>query len=255
MSKITNTSSLTSHYVLPDGNKISSSATSNTSSTENMTTSFTKVRATEKQYVSPSETVKQTLTLNNTSEFTITNINIKDIISANATFKAGSLMVDNVAYENLDPVAGFDLPKDISANSTVVITYEIKVDDMVETDTINIVSQIKYSVNEVEDLSENSNVVNLDIIQANISITKSATPNVVIKGQIVTFKNVIENKGGTSNTDVVFTDKLPNEVEFVEGSIKIDGVEKADLTLENGISLEDLTPGKTITVEFQAKVN
>lgn len=255
MSKIINQSNLTSNYNLPDGSKISTTVTSNTASTENMTTSFTKVRTSAKKYVLPLDVVKQTLTLNNSSDFDIFNVNIKEIISANATFQAGSLEVDGVSYKDLDITAGFDLPKQIKSNETVVITYDLKIDEDIETDAINLVSQIKYSVNEIENLMENSNVVGLEIIQSDIEITKTATPNVVISGQNVTFKNVIENKGLTNNTEVIFKDELPDEVEFVEGSIKIDGIEKSDLELKNGISLEDLTPGKTITVEFQVKVN
>lgn len=255
MSKITNTSTLTSTYELPDGSRVSNSVTSNVSSTENMTTSFTKLRETDREYATPSDVIKQTLTLNNTSEFTISNVNIKDLISANATFKEGSLKIDGVATSgDLDPTVGFDLTNDIGPNTSVVITYDLQIDAEVESDIINLLSEVKYSVNEVENLLEQSNQVQIQIIESKITITKTATPEVVIVGQMITIKDVIENKGTTTNTSVNLTENLPSDVEFVTGSIKIDDVEKTDLTLDGGLSLEDLTPGKTITVEFKAKV-
>ena len=256
MSKIINVSSLVSSYILPDGQKISTSTKSNTSSTENMTTSFTKIKTSEKSYVMPTEIVKQTLTLTNTSEFDIFNVKINEIISKNATFETGSLAIDGTIYESLNPIIGFDLPKNIPANSAVVVTYDLRVNSEIETDVINLLSQITYSVNEVVDLQENSNVVVLEIVEPSIIITKSAKPDVVIQGQIVTFTNSIENKSSTTKvTNIVFTDELPKDVKFVEGSIKIDGIERTDLNLENGIALNDLEPGKTTIVEFQAKVN
>lgn len=255
MSKIVNESTLTSNYELPDGTKVSNSVTSNTSTTENMTTSFTKVRTTDREYATPSDTIKQTLTLNNTSEYNITDVFVKDLISANAIFKEGSLKIDGVSAEaSLDPTVGFNLGKDINANASVVITYDLQINDEVESDVVNLQSEIKYSVNEVSDLVENSNQVQIEIIESNITITKTATPEVVIVGQLITIKDVIENKGTTTNTEVKLAENLPPEVEFVAGSIKIDEVEKSDLTLDEAISLENLTPGKTITIEFQVKV-
>lgn len=255
MSKITNASTLTSNYELPDGTKVSNSVTSNTSTTENMTTSFLKLRETDRQYATPSDVIKQTLTLTNNSEYTISNVNIKDIISANATFKTGTLKIDNSpASESFNPITGFDLPQDIAPSTTVVITYDLQIDDEVETDIINLLSEIRYSVNEVENLLEQSNQAQIEIIEANITVTKTVTPEVVIKGQIITIKDVIENKGTTTNTDVKLTENLSSEVQFVAGSIKIDDVEKTDLSLDEALSLENLTPNKVITVEFQAKV-
>lgn len=254
MSKITNESTLTSTYELPDGRKVSNSVTSNTSTTENMSTSFSKVRETDAQYATPSDVVKQTLTLINSSDYDISNVRIKDIISGNATFKADTLKIDEVLQSGFDPIAGFTLPNNITAGDMVVITYELQINDEVDSDVINLMNEIKYDVNEVEDLTEHSNQVQIEIVECNISVTKTASPEVVITGQTITFKDVIQNKGTTTNTDVKFSSELPSDVEFIAGSIKIDDVEKADLTLDGELTLDDLTPGKTITIEFQAKV-
>lgn len=255
MSKITNESTLTSNYELPDGTRVTNSVTSNTSTTENMTTSFIKLRETDRQYAVPLDVIKQTLTLNNTSEFNITNVNIKDIVSDNATFKAGSLKIDDVAASgDLDPIVGFNLPKDIPANTSVVITYDLEIAENVESDIINLQSKIEYTVNEVENLVENSNTAQIEVVKCDITVTKTATPEVVITGQTINFKDVIKNNGSTINTEVKLSETLSGGVEFVTGSVKIDDVEKPELTLDSEISLENLTPGKTITVEFQAKV-
>ena len=87
MAKINNTSTVTYKYTLPDTTVKSSSANSNFSSTENMTTSFTKVKSANKTYAMAGDEIQITLVLTNNSDYDITDISIKDTIDTKATFK------------------------------------------------------------------------------------------------------------------------------------------------------------------------
>lgn len=90
--KITNQSNLTSQITLPDDTTEQVSTDSNISETENMTTSFLKVKSSAKTYAKPNEEVEQTIVLTNNSEYDIFDVSIIDTISVGATFKEGSVI-------------------------------------------------------------------------------------------------------------------------------------------------------------------
>ena len=64
----------------------------------------------------------------------------------------------------------------------------------------------------------------------------------------------ITNAGEFTNTDLFFTDDLPASLKFVNGSVKIDNVEREDLDFATGFALADLQPNGTITITNSAKV-
>ncbi|MGN1200790.1 MAG: hypothetical protein ACI4R8_00800 [Candidatus Caccovivens sp.] len=252
---ITNQSNLTSKYTLPDQTEQEVSTDSNLSTTANMTESFTKVKSYEKDYASPSEELTQTLVLTNNSEYEIMSVNIKDTLSEGATFKAGSVEIDGTPYEDFDPEAGFELPDIIEGNGgTSTITFGVVINDNPEVENITDTATISYQVNEVE-LSENSNTVTINIVANKIVIEKTSSASAVISGQTLTFHNVIKNEGSFANTDLFFTDPIPEGTTFVEGSVKIDDVEQPDYDPATGFALEELQPGGSITVTFDVMVD
>lgn len=255
MAKITNQSSLTSKYTLPDGGEEVNNIQSNISQTENMTLSFTKERKSAKDYGFAKDSILQTLTLTNSSDYEITDVRIKDNISAGGTFKTGSLKIDETPYPDYDPVTGFTLPSSIGVSQSSVITYELEIAEEPQSDIINVQSTITYSVNEVDDLVENSNIVEISIKTESITIEKTSTKSVVIKGQTLTFQNVVKNNGNLTNTEVVFKDDIPEGATFVENSVYIDNENKVGYDPAVGFTLEDLTPGAVVTILFDVTIN
>ena len=254
MSKITNQSKVTSKYQLPDQSILENTAQSNISETEYMTTSFTKVRTTEKEFGSPGEEIKQTLTLTNNSYLEIENVRIKDTISSEGTFVDGSLTIDNQPKANFNPVTGFTLESSILANNTVVISYKIKIDENASVNTVDTISNITYDLVDVSDLSENSNEVNVTVNKVKITITKTSDKSGVIKGQKLLFQNVVKNEGNIENTDVTFIDPIPEGAQFIEDSVKIDNISKPGFNPATGFKLDNLTPNSEITITFEVTI-
>lgn len=253
MAKINNQSQITSKYQLPDTPAVETTTLSNISSTTNMTTSFLKQQTSPKTQVVRGETITQTLTLTNQSELVVSNIKIKEVISNDGTFKMGSVKINNVGYENFDIITGFTLPESINPNSSTQITFDVVVKEQPVVDVVNMVATISYEADNLV-FEENANVVALDIINQSLSVTKSANKNAVIKGQTITFVNLITNNGTIVNTDVTFKDTLPEGTEFVAGSVKIDNVTQQDLDPTKGFAISDLNPNDEINVSFDVLV-
>ena len=254
MSKITNQSTLTSNYTV-GGIKQSIETKSNISTTENMTEAFTKVLSSAVTEAIAKEEIEQTLVLTNTGDITITEISIKNTISAGATFKAGSLTIDDVSQPTFDPVTGYELQKDIANGETVTVKYTIVIDDVPTVSEVTDTAEITYSVGEVDNLVENSNTVTIDIKNDVIKIVKTSSASAVIKGQTLTFQNVITNEGDVTNTELVFKDPIPAGTTFVDGSVKIDNVSQPTYNPETGFSLNDLEPNGQIVVTFDVTIN
>lgn len=254
MTKIINTSSLTSKYTLPDYSTRTNSVTSNESVTLYMTDLFVKDRSTASEYGIAGDEILQTLLLTNESEVEISNIRIKEKIDQGASFKAGSVEIDGTPYTNFDMTAGITLPDDIPTKGDVTINYSIIIDDTPTTSLVSLANEITYDVNEVQDLTEDSNQVQINIVKPSIQITKSADKTAVTSGQTLRFTNVIQNNGEVTNTDIQFVDILPWGTSFVADSLYIDGVQQS-LEPTTPISLKDLNPGEKTTVVFDVKVD
>lgn len=253
MAKINNQSQITSKYTLPDQTEQQATTQSNVASTENMTTSFLKQQTSPKLQVLRGETITQTLTLTNNSELVITNINIKEVISNDGTFKPGSVKINDVSYENFNIVTGFNLPEDIQPNSSTKITFDVEIKQEPVVDVVNLVAVVKYETDNLV-FEENSNVIALEVLNQSLSVTKSANKKAVIKGQTITFVNLITNNGSIINTDVFFKDELPEGTEFVAGSVKIDNTPREELDPTKGFAISDLNPNDEINITFDVLV-
>lgn len=254
MAKINNTSTVSYNYTLPDSSVISKTATSNLSSTENMTTSFRKLKLVSKSFAMIGDEVKITLVLTNESEAEIFDVHVLDTVDEKVSFVPGSVTVDDVEYAHFDPEVGFDLPAPIAKGSSSTVVYSVTVDENPDTDACNFISSITYSVNEITDLQEQTNVATFDLIDATISILKSANKKSVVTGDTVVYTNLITNSGSVVHKNVHFSDTLPAGVSFVTGSVKIDGVAEAAYDPVVGFDLGELSISAHTTVEFSVVV-
>ncbi len=255
MSKIVNTSSVSSKFILPDKTTKPSQAFSNQSLTENMSSSFLKTKTASKYIIEPNEKVDITLILNNSSIFDIFDVNILETIGSGAHFKLGSLLINGVENKNINPTLGFDLPFSIKKNTFVKVQYSIIAESQLGRTPIELNSYVKYSVNEVKNLVERLQPIMLTPNLAGISIEKLANKSVVSSGEVLTFKNIIKNNSYIPHTEVVFTDNLPSGSSFEESSVKINGEPQPDLNPVLGIMLKDLQPNEQIEIEFKVRVN
>ncbi|MDO5520086.1 MAG: hypothetical protein Q4G58_06300 [bacterium] len=76
---------------------------------------------------------------------------------------------------------------------------------------------------------------------ASMSIVKSSSDQTVRRGDIVDYMLVVSNTGDTLLTDIIIKDTLPSGLEFVSGSLAIDGTATDyDITSDAGVPLPTL---------------
>lgn len=215
---------------------------------------FSKKRTGSKSIVMEGDSVNQTLTLTNNSEFEITDIKIRDEIGEGATFVAGSVIIGGNSYPNANVLDGFLLPHSITQGNSETITYTVNIDDQTAVKKMQIYSVVTFTADGTE-YTENSDTYTLEMADETIVLTKTSTKSAVIKGQTLTFQNILENKGNLTHRQVKFQDDIPSGTTFVEGSVKVNGEARPTFNPQTGFTLSSLYAHEKMTITFDVKVN
>lgn len=216
---------------------------------------FTITRTSSLSVASPGEVVNITITLYNTSGYEVSNIHITDTISEGATFQAGSVTIGGISYAGISIVSGFDVNQIIPSGNSETITYKIvmanpMIDGVFD---VKIQSSLTYNVYRIA-YTQESSVYTVDFPHGEMEIIKSSDKSVVTSGQFLKYQNIIKNTGTLTDNNVVFTDVIPQELTFVEGSVVIDGEKFEDYNPVDGISLGTISGKSQKIVSFETFV-
>ena len=213
----------------------------------------------DKETVKAGERLKYTITLKNTSEV-LGKVTVRDNIPAETTFVDGSIELNEVQLKDKennvltkqDLEQGIEI--EVAANSTVKLSFEVRVNSENNLNDGDIIKNTAY-VNE-----KPSNEEETEFNKPIISSEKEANKTAVVAGEKLTYTIKVTNTGKADGTATV-KDEVPTGTEFVEGSIKVNGVEKAELTekdLKEGIKVDvpkaSTNGAGTATVSFEVIV-
>ena len=214
----------------------------------------------DKETVKAGERLKYTITLKNTSEV-LGKVTVRDNIPAETTFVDGSIELNEVQLKDKennvltkqDLEQGIEI--EVAANSTVKLSFEVRVNSENNLNDGDIIKNTAY-VNE-----KPSNEEETEFNKPIISSEKEANKTAVVAGEKLTYTIKVTNTGKADGTATV-KDEVPTGTTFVEGSIKVNGVEKAELTekdLKEGIKVDvpkaSTNGAGTATVSFEVTVN
>lgn len=254
---ITNQSQIEFNTVLPDGGTTPGSVNSNIVLTEIITYSFTKVKATEKPIINEGETVTQTVVLNNVSNFNLTDLTFSDTMSDGATYVDGSVTIDGISYPAFNLITGFPLP-DIGANSSRTITYQIIANNPKTSSPVINHGTVNYTATDPVigpvDFTENTNDVTIAILANEVDVIKNVNKTTAKIGETLHYTTTITNSGESTLSNLAFVDNLASELQFVNGSVKINGVDYPALNPNTIFSIPDLAPEESNTVEFDVVI-
>ena len=213
----------------------------------------------DKETVKAGERLKYTITLKNTSEV-LGKVTVRDNIPAETTFVDGSIELNEVQLKDKennvltkqDLEQGIEI--EVAANSTVKLSFEVRVNSENNLNDGDIIKNTAY-VNE-----KPSNEEETEFNKPIISSEKEANKTAVVAGEKLTYTIKVTNTGKADGTATV-KDEVPTGTEFVKESIKVNGVEKAELTekdLKEGIKVDvpkaSTNGAGTATVSFEVIV-
>ena len=241
--------------------KLTNEAKVNETPTEEVKTPvITFNKEVNKQVVKAGERLIYTITLENTSEVS-GKVTVRDNIPAETTFVDGSIELNEVQLKDKDNNVLTEqnlkdgIEVEVSANSTVKLSFEVRVNTENSLNDGDIIKNTAY-VNE-KPSEETKTEFNKPII----SSEKVANKTAVVAGEKLTY-TINATNTGKADGKAIIKDEVPTGTEFVKGSIKVNGVEKAELTekdLKEGIKVDvpkaSTNGAGTATVSFEVTVN
>ena len=240
--------------------KLTNEAKVNETPTEEVKTPvITFNKEVNKQVVKAGERLIYTITLENTSEVS-GKVTVRDNIPAETTFVDGSIELNEVQLKDKDNNVLTEqnlkdgIEVEVSANSTVKLSFEVRVNTENSLNDGDIIKNTAY-VNE-----KPSNETKTEFNKPIISSEKVANKTAVVAGEKLTY-TINATNTGKADGKAIIKDEVPTGTEFVKGSIKVNGVEKAELTekdLKEGIKVDvpkaSTNGAGTATVSFEVIV-
>lgn len=251
---ISNTANLQSNISSKTGKKVQVTNTSNILKTNNIDTDVVITKSAEKDWVVAEEILTITTIIQNNLDFEISDFNIKDSLTSEASFVTGTVKIGSQSYTEIDPITGFTLPITIAPKAELNMTYDIKITKYLSEPAI-VNSTLLTITSGSTKFEVQSNELSLETLINEIYLLKEADLNAVKTGDTLTYTITISNNGTLTNTDLFFTDTIPTGTTFVENSVKIDDVSMENYNPETGFSLKDLNQNESIKVEFKVTIN
>lgn len=252
---IKNIAKLQSTISSVSGSTFNVSTNSNAVEIYDLATDLLVEKTTEKEWTIPGDKLTVTTTITNNLNTNISDLHVQDTLGAGAKFVEGSLKVGSQSYPDDNPITGITLPVTIGAlGGEMVFSYQIEVDDPAEVEEFVNQTAIQFEI-AGNQYQVSSNQISIHILDNQVFLLKTADKTFVKSKDVVTFVITITNNGELENTNITFSDPLPTGISFVDGSVKIDDVEKPDLNPTTGFALPNLVAGGQIKVEFKVNID
>lgn len=207
------------------------------------------------EYVVVSDIVTYTIHIKNKSQTTLKEIRISSLLDEDLKFIPNSVNIDYIDDLNANIMSGIDI-EEIAPSSTKLVTFDVEImrksKDSISTDVT-----IEYKVN-VDD-EENymycsSNINKIYISNPSIKVIKKADKSHVELNDEISYTVNIINDGDLDLQNLFLIDEVPNCLEVVEGSFKINSKVVNSVNLNKGITVNNLNINKNTQITYKAKV-
>ncbi|PWW36828.1 MULTISPECIES: DUF7507 domain-containing protein [Paenibacillus] len=185
------------------------------------------------------------------------DITVIDPIPPESFFIPGSLSVNGVVISD-NPVSGIPLGE-VLPGELFTINFQVNVLSFPSNNQIENTAIADYSFilpdGRVISASVESNSVNTFISDPLLDIVKSALPSQVAPGETITFSFLLTNGNNVPFSAIIFTDRIPEGLSFVNGSVMIRDVSVPTANPDLGFEVDNIAANSTIPISFKVVVN
>lgn len=212
----------------------------------------------DRTYATLDDTIYYNVIVENTGSVDAVDLLFRDIVPVDTSFILGSLEIDGRSVLTFDPNEGFNL-SDLRPNEYHTISFAVNVDSIPENNMVENTSDITFSYRltpqdplVTETLTSNNVITNINV--GELTIDKEVDKQYSTLEDILTYKVTVRNVGNVKSSEIFINDLLQKDIEFVEGSLKIDNIPYAGYNPNEGFRLDDLEVGESTVIEFDATV-
>ena len=215
------------------------------------------IKAANKTVTTEGDIITYTVDVTNSGNYKVENVVLADILPVGVEFILGTVRIGGVLKPVADPNFGINIGT-IEAGATKVVEFKVKVKDnapdkLINTATINYQYTVDPQNSPINGVVESNEVI-VDVLIPNIVLQKSSDLQIVTIGDIITYTIIADNIGEIDVYDVIIKDLLEEDIDFIEGSVKIDGFPDITANIISGVNVGSIKIGKTKTLTFKAKV-
>lgn len=192
-----------------------------------------------------------TITLSNTGSLPLKNLILTDTLPASTTLTAYNISQGNITASNGLITATLDQLDPTS--QTVTITLSLATSPLIQSGTV----LTNQAIIKSDQLLIKTNIVTHLVQSPALSLFKSATPEPVEPGGILSYTIVTVNNGPADATDVIISDPLPANTQFIPGSVSITPP-SAGGTIGSPPNLVDnltVVAGTSVTITYAVQVD
>lgn len=210
------------------------------------------------EYVAIGDIIKYSFNIANKGNIPAENVIFKDTIPEGAEFITGSIVLNGIKIPAGNPEEGINLQK-IDPNQVNKLSFDVKVinipdvNPMPDTGVLTYTSRINPNMLPIQSVST-SNTVYSQVNSTDIIINKETDSDSYAVDDIITYTLTISNKGNAEANNCMVRDSLPSELQFVAGSVYINGMNYPLENIINGINLGIILPNEVVTLTFQSKI-
>lgn len=256
---VTNTSKVDFNYKInPSGETLSGSTTSNSVTTYIKLGSLSITKACNREFARISDILTYSFVIANTGNTLLQNLNFKDIIQVESSFNSGSVKVNGVLKPNLNPNAGFPLDN-IPVGQYTTIEFTVTVNSIPPSGKLLNTGTVNYSYyvdpqGQIISTSKTSNETTVNINDTIVSLTKAVDKSIAKIGDEITYTITAHNGGNVSAVNVNFSDLLDPNIEFVGGSVTINGTSAPLVDPNDGFPIPDIGSNGNDVIVFKAVI-
>jgi uncharacterized repeat protein (TIGR01451 family) len=198
-----------------------------------------------------------TSTISNLGNITANNLIFVDNIPLRTKFVEGSVSVNGISQPSYNPQEGFEIGN-LAPTKSVIITFDVVVqqgENMIITNQSNCNCNFILPDGEIEKQSVFSNFVETEVLSDVFSKIKSSSKAYLLEGETATQTVTLFNGSSTEITNIFFKDIMTEGADYVEGSVKIDGISYPTYSLIDGFDVGNIAQKQTITIEYQIIAN
>ena len=217
---------------------------------------FHPTKSADKTIADVGETITYTASFTNDGTVQAENLLFKGSIPNNTSFVSGSITVDGTsdASATIDNIA----IGTVAISQTVVVTYQVAVDDIPADDIIKNSYEIDYSYIPVTAVTVNdsavSNDLEIEVKHAELVSTKSVDKSYIDINETITYTTVINNIGNQTATNIIFNNVIPTGTSLVPNSVTVNGVLQPGANPGTGVNIANIIADTSKTIVFKVTV-
>lgn len=256
---INNTAEIPFQYIITnEQGTISNTNLSNTVETLSNYVCLAMIESVSKSCATLNDEIYYTVNITNNGNIGATNTLFTSTIQSDTAFVPGSVTINGISYPSYNPIIGFSIGS-ICIGNTVQVVFKVKVNNIPSSNILYNQCNLSYSylpnptgtsVNE----SITSNRVETSLNQTSYTVTLSVDKAYAVVGDYLVYTTLLNNTGSTELSNIKFYDNLPNSVQFITGSVYINGINGSGYDPNVGFSIDTLHPGDTARVIFGVQV-